>query len=64
MTTTGLLYDPTAPDDAVLAIDGHDYLGADWARDLDPIPAPGHQAGCRLADYGTPAEVCTCAEPL
>lgn len=65
MTLTGLgLYDPSIPDPAVLDIDGHDYLATGWAAALDPIPAPGHQATCRLAQYGTPAEVCACQPPL
>jgi hypothetical protein len=64
MTLTGLAYDPTVPDDAVLTIEGPDYYASGWAAALDPIPAPGHKPGCMWADYGIPAPVCTCQPPL
>jgi hypothetical protein len=66
MTPTGLgLYDPTAPDDVVLDIDGHDYMADGWAARYDTTtPPPRHKAGCTFATYGVPAVVCACQPPL
>lgn len=64
MTITGLAYDPTKPDPAVLDIDGPEFYATDWAADLDPIPAPGHEPGCRFALFGVNAAYCACQPPL
>jgi hypothetical protein len=64
VTLTGLLYDPTRPDPAVLDIDGPDYYATGWAAALDPIPAPGHRAGCMWAEYGVDTAYCPCQPPL
>jgi len=63
MTLTGLLYDRTLPDDAVLTIDGPDYYAGGWAKGLDGQPAV-HRPGCLLAPEGVPAPVCACQPPL
>jgi hypothetical protein len=65
MTLTGILYDPTVPDDAVLTVDGPDYYATGWAAQLDgPAPAPGsHQPRCRLADLRL-EDACACQPPL
>lgn len=64
MTITGLLYNPALPDDAVLTIDGPDYLATGWAAALDPTPAPGHRPGCHWAVLGIDRAWCTCQPPL
>jgi hypothetical protein len=64
MTLTGILYDPTVPDPAVLTVDGPDYYATGWAAQLDQIPAPGHKAGCMFARLGADRAYCACQPPL
>lgn len=58
MTRAGVLYDPTTP------VADDDLYAADWERQLDPIPAPGHRPGCMWARLGVPAQACSCTRPL
>lgn len=54
MTIAGVLYDPTTP------VADDDLYAADWERQLDPIPAPGHRDGCMWVNYGLNAAACPC----
>ena len=57
-------------DDAVLDIDGWDFLAAGWAEPLGlqrtplAITVPAHRAGCFFAEYEVPPEVCPCNRSL
>lgn len=61
-------YSPAAVDDAVLSIEGADFLADGWAARLVPTGSvPTHTRACWLAEYGFDAETCACtatAEPL
>lgn len=61
MTVTGLIYDPTQPDPAVLDIDGPEFLATGWATGLEP-GVPQCKPGCVLTEYRL-GDACAC-QPL
>lgn len=58
---TASQFDVASADDATLTAGGAQMYAGGWAARVIPTaPVPTHLAGCLLATYGFPPEVCTC----